>query len=150
MAVMRALMFLFLVFYVEHAVAKDCPYGWTPFGVNCYKFFSQQVEWATAEIKCQMNGANLASVRSKVQNELLKTLITGDKSTWIGGHDGETDGQWLWTDGSPFDFTSWCANEPNNYEGKPESCLEMHWSSSRCWNDRLCNSTAGFICAQAP
>ncbi|XP_065145834.1 ladderlectin-like [Paramisgurnus dabryanus] len=147
MAVMRALVLLFLVFSVESAPAHECHHGWTPFGMHCYKFFSQSVDWITAEKNCQSVDANLVSVRSTVENDFLLSLLPAETSAWIGGHDGEVDGQWLWADGSQFDFNNWCPKEPNNDQGKPENCLEINHSTKRCWNDESCSTKMGYICA---
>lgn len=32
----------------------------------------------------------------------------------------------MWTDGSSFDYTNWCPNEPNN--DHVENCLELNWT----------------------
>nr|XP_055046138.1 galactose-specific lectin nattectin-like [Misgurnus anguillicaudatus] len=155
MAVMRALVLLFLVFSVESAAAqKKCLHGWTPFGLQCFKFFSESVNWVTAEKNCQSIDANLASVRSTVEhNFLLSLLVPADTRAWIGGHDGEIDGQWLWTDGSQFDFTNWCSGVPDNFENNPENCLEINltlpqYSLHSCWNDASCSTTMSYICAK--
>ncbi|XP_065145811.1 ladderlectin-like [Paramisgurnus dabryanus] len=146
---MRALVLLFLVFSVESAPAEEkCSYGWTPFGVQCYKFFSKSVDWITAEKNCQSVDANLASVRNKVEYNFLLSLAPSGTRAWIGGHDGEVDGQWLWSDGSQFDFTNWCSGEPNNYIGKPENCLEMNKGNNGCWNDVPCSFPMSYICAK--
>ncbi|XP_065145785.1 galactose-specific lectin nattectin-like [Paramisgurnus dabryanus] len=147
MAVMRALVLLFLVFSVGNAAAQEkCPHGWTPFGVKCYKFFSQSVDWVTAEKNCQSIDANLASVRSTVEYNFLLSLLA-DTHAWIGGQDAETEGQWLWSDGSQFDLTNWCSGQPDNYDGK-EHCLEINFSNNRCWNDQPCSYTKSYICAK--
>ncbi|XP_056615804.1 ladderlectin-like [Triplophysa dalaica] len=147
MAVMRGLVLLFLVFSVENAAAEECSFGWTPFGVECFKFFPQTVNWVRAEKNCQSLDANLVSVRSKAQNEFLLSLVTVNTRVWIGGHDGEMEQQWLWTDGSPFDYTNWCKTEPNNEKGT-EHCLDINWSDNHCWNDVPCTMPMGYICAQ--
>ncbi|XP_073724565.1 ladderlectin isoform X1 [Misgurnus anguillicaudatus] len=148
--IMRALILLFLVFSVESAPAEeDCPYGWTPFGVKCYKFVSVSVDWVTAEKNCQSVDANLASVRSTIEhNFLLSLIVPPTTSAWVGGHDGEIDGQWLWSDGSQFDFTGWCSGEPNNYQGNPENCLLINFNNNHCWNDGQCSSAMSYICAK--
>nr|XP_055046129.1 ladderlectin-like [Misgurnus anguillicaudatus]XP_055046130.1 ladderlectin-like [Misgurnus anguillicaudatus]XP_055046131.1 ladderlectin-like [Misgurnus anguillicaudatus] len=149
MAVMRALVLLFLVFSVESAPAKEkCPNGWTPFGVQCYKFFSRSVKWVTAEKNCQSVDANLASVHNIVENNFLLSLLVSAKTrAWIGGHDGEQEGEWLLTDGSQFDFTNWCSSQPDNHGGT-EHCLEINTHDSHCWNDVPCSNTMGYICAK--
>ncbi|XP_065145803.1 galactose-specific lectin nattectin-like [Paramisgurnus dabryanus] len=151
MAVMRALVLLFLVFSVESAPAeKKCHYGWTPFGVKCYKFFPHFVNWVKAEKNCQSVGANLASVRNTAENNFLLTLLRyPDTLAWIGGQDGEIEGQWLWSDGSQFHFTNWCPGEPNNNKhNSPENCLELNQGNNHCWNDIPCSYTMSYICAK--
>ncbi|XP_073724572.1 ladderlectin isoform X2 [Misgurnus anguillicaudatus] len=147
--IMRALILLFLVFSVESAPAEeDCPYGWTPFGVKCYKFVSVSVDWVTAEKNCQSVDANLASVRSTIEhNFLLSLIVPPTTSAWVGGHDGEIDGQWLWSDGSQNHFSNWCPGQPDNHGGR-EHCLEINYSNDRCWNDAPCSSTMSYICAK--
>nr|XP_055045604.1 galactose-specific lectin nattectin-like isoform X1 [Misgurnus anguillicaudatus] len=147
MAVMRALVLLFLVFSVENAAAQHCRYGWSHFGVKCYKFFSELVDWVTAEKNCQSVDANLASVHTRGENNFLLSLVSGDTPVWIGGHDGEMVYKWLWTDGSPFVFTNWCSGEPNNFNDS-ERCLDINYSNSRCWNDDICYRTKSYICAK--
>ncbi|XP_056615291.1 galactose-specific lectin nattectin-like [Triplophysa dalaica] len=149
MAVMRGLALLFLVFSVENSAAEDCSFGWTPFGVQCFKFFPQAVDWVTAEKNCQSLDGNLASVRSKAQNDFLLSLVPVNTRVWIGGHDGEIEQQCLWTDGSPFDYTNWCKTQPDNFKGS-EHCLEINLSSNRCWNDEACSTTLAYICSRRP
>nr|XP_055045506.1 galactose-specific lectin nattectin-like [Misgurnus anguillicaudatus] len=149
MAVMRALVLLFLVFSVESAAAeKKCPHGWTPFDVKCYKYFSHYVNWVRAEKNCQSVGANLASVHNTAENNFLLSLLRySDTRAWIGGHDGEIKGSWLWSDGSQNHFTDWCYGQPDNTSGR-EHCLEINFSNDRCWNDEPCSTTMNYICAQ--
>uniref|UniRef100_A0A672SUD7 C-type lectin domain-containing protein n=1 Tax=Sinocyclocheilus grahami TaxID=75366 RepID=A0A672SUD7_SINGR len=114
-------------------VVEKCPYGWTNFGVRCYKFFSQSANWITAERNCQSFDANLASVHNKIEQDLLLSLLPSSTRCWIGAHDGEQEGQWVWSDGTPYDFTYWGSGEPNNLG--TENCGELNWS---CKNAVFC------------
>ncbi|XP_056611325.1 galactose-specific lectin nattectin-like [Triplophysa dalaica] len=149
MAVIRGLVILFLVFSLEYAAAKTCSVGWQRFGAKCFRFFPQTVNWGTAVKNCQNFGGNLASVRTKVRNDFLLSLVPSNTRAWIGGHDGELDGQWLWSNGARFDYTNWCRGEPNN-DRRPENCLELNFSGNRCWNDESCSIGMGYICARKP
>ncbi|XP_067249306.1 galactose-specific lectin nattectin-like [Chanodichthys erythropterus] len=145
MAVLRSLMFLFIIFSIGNAEVIKCPKGWSSFGLRCFKYFSQSVNWITAERNCQGLGANLASVRNKPENDFLLGLLPSSSTrAWIGAHDGKQEGQWLWTDGSVYDFTNWCSGEPNNLD--TENCLEINFTSKRCWNDETCADQMGYIC----
>ncbi|KAA0712402.1 Ladderlectin Precursor [Triplophysa tibetana] len=156
MAVMRGLVLLFLVFSVENAVgarfrkqAEDCSFGWKLFGVKCFKFFPQTVDWVVAETNCQSLDANLASVRSKAQNDFLLSLLPANTRVWIGGHDGEMENQWLWSDGTRFIYTNWCNSQPDNFRAS-EHCLEISFTDNRCWNDESCSTKLAYICARTP
>ncbi|KAF4108937.1 galactose-specific lectin nattectin-like [Onychostoma macrolepis] len=149
MAILRSLLLLFTVFSMGNAnvdIDDKCPFGWTNFGVRCYKFFSQSVNWITAERSCLSLDANLASVHNKLENDFLLSLFPSSTRCWVGVHDGVQEGQWLWSDGTPYDYTSWCSAEPNNLS--TENCGEINWTSNRCWNDITCLTSLGYICAK--
>ncbi|XP_067220622.1 ladderlectin-like isoform X2 [Chanodichthys erythropterus] len=55
------------------------------------------------------------------------------------------DGQWLWSDGTAYDYTKWCSGEPNNHH-RPENCLEINNSHNRCWNDVPCSYSKNYVC----
>ncbi|XDV30298.1 hypothetical protein PO909_033243, partial [Leuciscus waleckii] len=78
MAMLKSLILLFIIFSMGNAevhLVEKCPYGWTNFGLRCYKYFPQSVPWITAEKNCQTHGANLASVHSKPENDFLLSLL---------------------------------------------------------------------------
>ncbi|KAF4108931.1 ladderlectin-like [Onychostoma macrolepis] len=151
MAILRSLLLLLIVFSMGNAevdIAEKCPNGWTNFGVKCYKFFPQGVNWITAERHCQSLDANLASVHNKLENDFLMSLFPSSTTrSWLGVHDGEQEGQWTWSDGSAYDYTNWCAGEPNN--AGVENCVDINWTSNRCWNDLPCSFQIGYTCAKS-
>ncbi|KTF82970.1 hypothetical protein cypCar_00026708 [Cyprinus carpio] len=97
---LRSLLLFFIVFSMGNAevsLVKKCTYGWTNFGVRCYKLFSQK------------------------------------------------EGEWLWTDGTPFDYTHWAPGQPDNLQS--ENCGEFNYNNNR-WNDANCLTTRGYVCAK--
>ncbi|XP_067307964.1 type-2 ice-structuring protein-like [Pseudorasbora parva] len=145
MEMLRTFLLLFVIFSMGNA-GKECPCGWAKFGVRCYKFFPETVNWVTAQRNCQRFGANLVSVHSRAENDFLLSLLPSlSTRAWIGAHDGEIEGQWLWNDGTEPDFTSWCVTEPNNQN--VENCLEICWTAKNCWNDESCSTLMASICA---
>ena len=65
-------------------------------------------------------------------------------STFLGGF--KKDGDWIWTDGSPFNWTNWSTGKPDNVPDK--DCLEMieikgTWTNTFCDNGR----PKRFICS---
>ncbi|XP_077081591.1 ladderlectin-like isoform X1 [Siphateles boraxobius] len=162
MAILKSFLLLFIIFSMGNTevnvirnvngldavdLARKCPATWKQFGLRCYKYFSHSTNWITAEKNCQSLGANLASVRNKLENNFLLSLLPSSTRAWIGGHDAVEDGHWLWSDGTVFLYTNWCAGLPNNYQ-RPENCLEINYSSDRSWNDRPCSDSIPYICVK--
>ncbi|XP_050958643.1 galactose-specific lectin nattectin-like isoform X2 [Labeo rohita] len=149
MAMLRSLLLLFIVFSMGNAqvnLSRKCPYGWINFGVRCFKFFSSTVHWVTAEKNCQSLGANLASIHSKIEQEFLLSLLPSSSTRcWIGTHDGNHEGQWLWTDGTPYDFAYFGPGQPDNLG--EENCGELNFTANR-WNDADCLTSLPYLCAQ--
>ncbi|XP_018931397.1 ladderlectin-like [Cyprinus carpio] len=148
MAILRSLLLLCIVFSnVDVNLAEKCPYGWTNFGVQCYKFFPQTVNMITAERNCQSLDSNLASAHNKMENDFLLSLLPSSTRSWIGAHDAIQDGQWVWSDGTTYDYTNWCSIEPNG--GGGENCVMINWNpNNACWVDIACSFSAGFVCAK--
>ncbi|XP_026128711.1 galactose-specific lectin nattectin-like [Carassius auratus] len=148
MPMLRSLLLLLIVFSMENEevnAVKKCPFGWKNLGVLCYKFFSQGVSWVTAEKNCQSLDANLASVHSKIEHDFLLSLLPSSSThCWFGAHDGEEEGQWLWTDGTTFDYTHWAPGQPDH---DSEDCGDLNYESSG-WNDGTCLTKQGYVCAK--
>ncbi|XP_056109135.1 ladderlectin-like isoform X1 [Rhinichthys klamathensis goyatoka] len=128
-------------------LSRRCPTTWIKLGLRCYKFISHPTNWITAERNCQSLGANLASVRNKLENKFLLTLLPSPSThSWIGGHDAVQEGHWMWSDGTVFLYTHWCTRQPDNY--RAENCLEINLFSKRCWNDTQCSNSFSYICVK--
>lgn len=70
----------------------------------------------------------------------------GFNSVWIGLGDRNLEGGFVWSDGSPVQFTSWSRREPNNYLGQ-EDCVEANPAGSKSnWNDLTCGQLRYFAC----
>uniref|UniRef100_A0A8C6TD72 C-type lectin domain-containing protein n=1 Tax=Neogobius melanostomus TaxID=47308 RepID=A0A8C6TD72_9GOBI len=125
----------------------DCPRGWSLFGTRCFRFFKAEQTWTMAEKRCNKLGGNLASIHTDWENIFIRGLINGH--TWLGGHDMDQEGEWMWTDGSPWDYTNWADGEPNNLGGNEDSLeIYAHGSADTLWNDNLSSRKKGYICAK--
>ncbi|XP_064817979.1 ladderlectin-like [Oncorhynchus masou masou] len=105
---------------------------------------------------CMFLGANLASVHSSRESQFLQAVVlikTGDfPLTWIGGYDAvqanvEKDRLWFWSDGSTFNHQNWAEDEPNNYNGAREPCVQMNFGGKDAWNDELCERRYPSVCS---
>ena len=96
-------------------------------------FASSGINWGDARQKCLSRGYDFATVTSMKENSLVySTAPTQD--CWIGLHDRDTEGTFVWDDGSDSLFRNWGIGEPN--QNGNEDCVHI-WSSPR-WNDLPC------------
>ena len=86
--------------------------------------------------------ANLASVHSQAEANLLAARVASMNHPWIGGV--RYQGSFAWTDGSAPDFENWDMGEPNNWGGAENCAHIIAWSGN--WNDKGCNNDLDYIC----
>ena len=130
-----------------------------------YAFFNKNKKtWQEAENFCQQINGHLA----KVEN--MKELWEIDahhlkENTWLGGTDSEIEGEWVWSDGSPWPVgpncnvirrstndhfqtcTAWDqrSNQPSG--GHQMNCLTV---KRNVWTADKCSSNNAFICQLFP
>ena len=90
-----------------------------PAGVDAYGqkyvYFTESVKWEAANAACRSLGAgwNLASFRSLEQETAVYDGLQRPCTRyWIGLT--STSGQWAWTDGSDFTYSSFLSGVPSN------------------------------------
>ncbi|KAI8515036.1 hypothetical protein Bbelb_076270 [Branchiostoma belcheri] len=113
-----------------HQAHRRCQSGWSEYNNHCYKLFKDKVNWDTANGRCKQHGANLASVGSAGENNFIARLISDaprvhEGLVWFGLR---RNGQWKWTDGSPFSYKNWdpgLRRAPAMY-----NCASMHCKDS--------------------
>ncbi|XP_006815865.2 macrophage mannose receptor 1-like [Saccoglossus kowalevskii] len=129
-----------------------CPGGgWMEYGGKCYKIYSgdgsDSLTWEDARTVCRDLGGDLATIHSQaLQSFLISKLRYVSSALWIGLSDISYQNRFIWTDGTPVDYTNWAADEPNGYYA--DDCVEMMYISSHAgqWNDISCDSERGYIC----
>ena len=106
-----------------------------------------QLPWRWAQEECSNNNADLASVTSPEENRFINQLA-GDKESWIGGNDRETDNTFAWSDGSPWDTTKleefWAPEEPDS--GYGDDCVHIVPGAAGQWKVDRCRYTKPFVC----
>ncbi|CAJ0925063.1 unnamed protein product, partial [Mesorhabditis belari] len=90
----------------------------------CYKAIFN-VDFTEGDQNCRLMNSFLTSIHSDAENRFVNDLgKTGSPQTaWpqeplIGGKrtgPGKTD--WMWVDGTPFNYSIWADDQPDNYAG---------------------------------
>ncbi|XP_038077198.1 lymphocyte antigen 75-like [Patiria miniata] len=126
-----------------------CPDGWSGYGDYCYQAQPGDGTWEEALRDCRTMGADLMSIHDMNENDYIVSIMQQKGLTgqvWSGMSDTAVFLTFEWSDRSPVTFTHWEVNEPNNYEGKNEDCVEVYTSGR--WNDQDCEDRNHYICKQ--
>eukprot|EP00483_Globobulimina_turgida_P003547 UN03553 len=94
------------------------------------------------------HGSSLCSIHN--DNQMMSAAeLTENVNIWIGLNDINDEGNYYWTDTSPFNYGTnlsiypWDDGEPNN--AGTQNCIHFA-SSSLKWNDYDCNNAFQFLC----
>ncbi|XP_078579149.1 hepatic lectin-like isoform X1 [Branchiostoma floridae x Branchiostoma japonicum] len=132
--------------------AGSVPDGYVERGGSYYKLFrTTKKNQASAQETCEADGGNLVSIKTSSLNNFLLGLMPDRVNYWIGLNDKDSEGTWMWEDGSRLkscDFTNWAPYEPNDNYGAygGQDCIHLWAGSSFKWDDDECWKGKYFIC----
>jgi len=102
------------------------------FGGSKYFCSVSPSTWPNANAAAQALGGHLAHVTTAAENQYLANILT-IQSAFIGCSDGVVEGDFIWTDGTPVNYTNWYPGQPNNYQNYQDYCEML---SNGQWNDQ--------------
>lgn len=151
--------------------APICLPGWTFWGRDCYRYFNNlRLDWIAAEKYCNQFGtvhegaedqlAHLVSIHSEHENTFVRALWESLREPsddrqwcWIGYNDLATEGEFVWSDQSPPQFSKWGTGQPNSHGGD-QDCGAIdtsgHGPNLGSWDDGTCSSRLPFMCKMLP
>ena len=114
---------------------------------------SAKLSWEAARDEATVEGGHLAVLTTRAENEFVygalvanqPAAFTGDFGPWIGGKQAPSatapDGGWQWVTGEPWAYTSWAANEPNDFQPGEDSLFFYSAGGANNpqpqWNDAI-------------
>uniref|UniRef100_A0A3B4BWA3 C-type lectin domain-containing protein n=1 Tax=Pygocentrus nattereri TaxID=42514 RepID=A0A3B4BWA3_PYGNA len=133
-----------------------CGEGWRLFGVKCYNFSTDKLNWTMSRDYCAEKGGHLVIITSQAEQDFVSSGV--HDNYWIGLNDLETEGKWMWVNNQTLTETGvtfWYErhgqpNEPDNWtEEDPsgENCAKLDYSDK--WFDASCRERKKFICENA-
>lgn len=121
------------------------------FGGSCYEIFPGPATWDAAEQQCVAWGGHLASIGTAEEDAFLDAWparlgISGidGSNLWLGATDAALDGDFRWSDGSPFAFSGFAAGQPDN--GPGVNCVVKRNDGTQLWYDLGCTDQSRFVC----
>ncbi|XP_027437494.1 low affinity immunoglobulin epsilon Fc receptor isoform X3 [Zalophus californianus] len=125
------------------SLCNMCPEKWVNFQRKCYYFGEGPKRWIQARFACSKLRGRLVSIHSQEEQDFL-VRHANRKGTWIGLRDLDREGEFIWMDQGPLNYSNWRPGEPNN-GGQGEDCVMMQGSGE--WNDAFCGSRLdGWVC----
>ena len=93
----------------------------------------------------------MVSIHSGKQNDFIVGLVkASQESVWIGGNRAcDNCNDFIWSDGTSWDYDDWYPGEPNNLE--EEGYVEMYINANEKgkWNDEDGPDSHVFICKKS-
>ncbi|XP_027027343.2 C-type lectin domain family 6 member A-like [Tachysurus fulvidraco] len=135
----------------------QCEEGWKSLGLKCYYFSTNKLNWTQSRDYCVEKGGHLVIITSQTEQNFVVSQIV--ETHWIGLHDLETEGQWMWVNNKPLKETGvtfWYSapgrpDEPDNWKEEDpsgENCAALghNYGDTDKWFDAHCGAIKKCIC----
>ena len=106
--------------YFLNILAEDCYPGWSKFDNSCYKVLDNNGQHYSKRDECNQEcisaGGMLTSIHSQAENDFLASLLPQNNNmyTWVGA-DEVGNKNFVWMDGTAWDYENWSAGIENIY-----------------------------------
>ncbi|CAH8620436.1 unnamed protein product [Schistosoma haematobium] len=151
-----------------------CLNGWKFYQHRCYRLYeNKKITWEEARNYCELQDGFLTSITDETNLKWLAQIFQIRKPFWIGLHQTQPRGPWVWHNFEHVGFTKWDKGHPVNtkwrsptnkqikrkyylsqkqkhYRG-PKACVLV--TPNLYWQNRLCNriiTKVNFICMRNP
>jgi cysteine-rich repeat protein len=115
----------------------------------CFSRYDEQVNWTTAEARCDTAQASLSTyVNSHEALAVETSLLVGQTTaTWIGMRDATGTGNYAWVSAEPAQWSEWALGEPG---ARLSGCVaQTHTGNLIMWSAFNCADPHGFVCQKA-
>ncbi|XP_062983516.1 macrophage mannose receptor 1-like [Elgaria multicarinata webbii] len=100
---------------------------------SSFFFVETKMTWKDAQIICQRESSDLASILDPFSQSFLWLRVSKYKTpVWIGLNSNITDGQYTWIDKFRIKYTKWASGEPKQKFGCVYLDLDGTWRTGSC------------------
>ena len=128
--------------FLDHETCSDGKW----FQGSCYKFSGRSTKVArdVAMNACASDGSHLAIITSAEEQHFVDDFLKENNANievWFDLH--LESGEYVWSDGSPLQFTAWLPDQPNN-DG---NCNRLRYREGKYgWADLVCSHQYNYLC----
>jgi hypothetical protein len=94
---------------------------------------------------CEDADQTLVQIGTAEEDGFVASLSSDN--LWLGASDLQTDGSFVWSDGSPIVFSNWGAAQPDAFPGP--DCIEKRQEPGEPWYDQPCDNLRLYVCESA-
>ena len=126
----------------------SCPCPSIIYQDSIYLLCPTRSSWPNADAFCGQYDFQLTSIQSEAENDALFTEMENQQfsDTWIGLTDQNQEGNFIWSDNQPMNYTRWGRGEPNDGGGGEDCGIILMENRASRWDDRRCSREYSFIC----
>uniref|UniRef100_A0A8C3WGP6 C-type lectin domain containing 7A n=1 Tax=Catagonus wagneri TaxID=51154 RepID=A0A8C3WGP6_9CETA len=126
-------------------LSSSCPPNWITHENSCYLFSTSLDSWNGSKRQCSQLSSSLLKIDSSKELEFISRQVSSqpDHSFWIGLSRHQTEGPWLWEDGSMFLPNSFQVRSTATQRESSHNCAWIHVSDIY---DQLCGVPSYSIC----
>ncbi|KAL0967011.1 hypothetical protein UPYG_G00303400 [Umbra pygmaea] len=122
----------------------EFPRSWVMLGNDSYKVLPQNLTWSEAQVQCETEQSQLASIMDELSVAYLELqALKLQTPLWIGLNKNETQGYFRWIDGWHLTMAPWAQNEPR----RDRPCVYLDVDGT--WKTAFCNHTYPSVCKQS-
>ncbi len=108
-----------------------------------YHLIEAAMSWSQAKALCEADGGYLLKFDSQSEDNQAAYLISEQTEIWIGLHDTDQNGAYLWLDGTPPSFTHW-SGTPG--AASPDCVVKNTLINDGRWYPRDCIDARPAVC----
>jgi hypothetical protein len=130
---------------VDEVTCVECTWTTEASGRREWGLCTGGLAWSDARAHCQAEGGDLVSLHGPSENLFAVNVLVTTPDAWIGLHDMDREGVFVWSDGTPLDYENWEDGQPDDADAT-QNCIEI--GPSRRWFDGSCDDELPFLCVR--
>ncbi|XP_071094974.1 C-type lectin lectoxin-Lio3-like [Haliotis cracherodii] len=134
-------------YFIWTTVACGNGYTWHRRLNLCYKLYETKGTWFVAKSTCATDTGHLNRVDNADTNMFMNAVAKNlGGSVWSDASDRQTEGAWVWSNGSVVNRFFWDDGQPAAGDTIQSCLIIRHYGGPNRWHDDNCSQLRAFVC----